>query len=82
MIRYFEVRAPRADFNGTIAGAQFLDGRTRVSYEDDHRTAGTTGSSQPGYSLVQYARGRSADGYTVVELDSLHGHALPEAGTR
>lgn len=83
MIRYFEVRTPRADFNGQIAGATFRDGRTRVSFDDDPDAdtgPGTTigeNAIQPGRAIVLYAQRK--EGYAVVELDSLNGQPLTQA---
>lgn len=73
MIRHFEIRTPRADYDGTIAGARFLDGRTRVKYDDDPDMVGHETAS---HSLVLYARRKA--GYTVTELDA-QGQPLTEA---
>lgn len=77
-MRYFEIRAPRADFTGRVGAVSFADGVARVSF-DDTRTDGVCMADehavQTGRSAVLFAQRRP--GYTVVETDEL-GRPLPE----
>jgi hypothetical protein len=78
MIRYFEIRSPRADFTGKVGAISFADGVARVSF-DDTRTDGVCLADehavQVGRSAVLFAQRRP--GYTVTETDAA-GQPLPE----
>ena len=71
-IRYFEIRAPRADFTGRVGGISFADGVARVSFddtrEDDGECLADEHGVQVGRSAVLFAQRRT--GYTVVETDA------------
>ncbi|WP_113699178.1 hypothetical protein [Nonomuraea lactucae] len=77
-IRYFEIRAPRADFTGRVGAVSFADGVARVSF-DDTRTDGMCMADehavQVGRSALLFAQRRP--GYTVIETDAA-GQPLPE----
>jgi hypothetical protein len=70
-MRYFEIRAPRADFTGRIGGLSFADGVARVQFDDERDKNGLAVSEElavnPGRSLVLFAQRRP--GYRVIELD-------------
>lgn len=70
--RYFEIRAPRADFTGHIGTIAFADGVARVSFDDTRDESGQVLADQhrvqTGRSAVLFARRRT--GYTVTEVDA------------
>jgi hypothetical protein len=77
--RYFEIRAPRADFTGKIGPVSFADGKARVQFDDTRDDNGMSTADEhqisPGRSMVLFARRKL--GYTVIELDE-HGKPVGE----
>jgi hypothetical protein len=71
-IRFFEIRAPRADFTGRIGGVSFADGVAKVSFDDERDDNGVTTADehrvQVGRSAVLFAQRRP--GYSVTEVDA------------
>lgn len=69
-MRYFEIRAPRADFTGLLGTTAFANGVARVAFDDTRDDDGRllTDDVPPGRSAVQFARRRR--GYTVTEIDA------------
>lgn len=79
-MKFFEIRAPRADFTGRIGGLSFADGTARVQFDDTRDENGLSVTEEhhvnPGRSLVLFAQRRR--GYTVTELNE-RGKPIAEA---